>query len=175
MSSGRNIMCERTLTSRLVNVYVSRPEVSTAKVSQYADDIAINTSSNNRKNATFKLQKALNSLDHWCNLCRIKIKPDKTNFILLTRNSEKNLQILLKGVKLSPTKTTRFLRVELNNKLTGAAHIRKVETKLFSRINGLLMLKAKGVSSKCLLMLYRLTIRPILQFTGMGECYQPQH
>ena len=160
----------------LFNIYVSSPGVSNAKVSQYADDIAIYTSGRKCKAAAFKLQKALNSLGMWCNLWKIKINPEKTNFMLLTRNRDKSHhQLKLQDVILNPSKTTTFLGVELNDNLAWAAQIRRIEKKMYGRINGLMMLKAKGVNSKCLIMLYRATIRPIMEYASPAWANAPKH
>ena len=95
--------------------------------------------------------------------------------MLLTRNRDKNHQLKLQEVMLNPSKTTTLLGVELNDNLTWAAQIKKIENKMFARINGLMMLKAKGVNSKCLLMLYRATIRPIMEYASPAWANAPKH
>ena len=97
----------------LFNIYVSKPEVATANVSQYADDIALYTTKATCKAATLRLQRALDTLDHWCNLWKIKINPDKTHFMLITRLKDKQRPLTLKGTQLETTKKTTFLGVEI--------------------------------------------------------------
>ena len=150
----------------LFNIYVSKPEVATANVSQYADDIALHTTNATCKAATLRLQRALDTLDHWCNLWKIKLNPDKTHFMLITRLKDKQQLLTLKGAQLKTTKKTTFLGAEISDSLTWTEHINKVEQKVFARTNGLKILKAKGISSKSLIKLYKMTIRPIMEYAS---------
>ena len=159
----------------LFNIYVSKPEVATANVSQYADDIALYTTNATCKAATLRLQRALDTLDHWCNLWKIKLNPNKTHFMLITRLRDKQRPLTLKGTQLETTKKTTFLGVEISDNLTWTDHINKVEQKVFARINGLKILKAKRISSKSLIRLYKMTVRPIMDYASPAWANAPNY
>ena len=86
--------------------------------------------------------------------------------MLITRQRDKQQPLTLKGTQLETTKKTTFLGVEISDNLTWTEHINKVEQKVFARINGLKILKAKGISSKSLIRLYKMTVRPIMDYAS---------
>ena len=125
--------------------------------------------------ATLRLQRALDTLDHWCNLWKIKFNQDKTHFMLIARLKDKQQLLNLKRAQMKTTKQTNFLGVEISNNFIWTEQINKVEQKVFARINGLKILKAKGISSKSLIKLYKITIRPIIDYASTAWANAPNY
>ena len=95
--------------------------------------------------------------------------------MLITRLRDKQRHLTLKGTQLKTTKKTTLLGVEVSDNLTWTEHINKVEQNVFARINGLKKLKAKRISSKSLIRLYKMTIRPIVEYASSAWANAPNY
>ena len=59
--------------------------------------------------------------------------------------------------------------------MTWTEHINKVEQKVFARINGLRILKDNGISSKSLIRLNKMTVRPIMDYASPAWANAPNY
>lgn len=94
-------------------------------IQAYADDVCLLISHKNLGKACEQAQLALNRLDAWCSRNGLNANPNKTNFVLFTRNRkiEGLIPILLKGITLQISEEVKYLGITLGKKLTWGKHL----------------------------------------------------
>ena len=112
------------LSPLLFLIYINdlpTPHHKQNSLSQFADDTAKWAFSLNERFAAQLLQHDLLNLEMWCAKWRIKLNPEKTKVIIIsrskiTRETEPNLQLYGETLTVYPQVT--FLRITFDSKLT---------------------------------------------------------
>ena len=113
------------------------------------------------------LQKSLNELESWCRRWRVKLNGEKSNFLFISRNwkdDDENHALQLFDDIIRPVKSAKFLGVEIDSLLSFNKHIDSVQSKSIKRINVLKALACNGVEPKILIRLYKVYVRPIMEY-----------
>ena len=138
-----------------------------SSLSQFADDTALWTCAYTRAFAIRTLQKSLNELESWCRRWRVKLNGEKSNLLFISRNwkdSDENYALHLFDDVIRPVKSAKFLGVEIDSMLSFNKHIDVIQNKSTRRINVLKALARNGVEPKILIRLYKIYVRPILEY-----------
>ena len=112
------------LSPNLFNAYVDDLRSIVGEevfLAQYADDIAIWTTSICPRLAEEKIQRALNNIEKWTNKWRIKLAPEKTHFCLFTRcptHRELRTNLFLSGTRIEGAKEVNFLGIKFDETLS---------------------------------------------------------
>ena len=148
-----------------------------SSLSQFADDTALWTSAYTRSYSIRKLQKALNLLESWCRKWRVKLNGEKSNLIIITRNrdpEEENYALQLFDDIIRPTKSARFLGVEIDGILAFKKHFDAILDRASRRLNVLRVLASNGTDAPTLMRLYKIYVRPILEYGSAAFMSAPK-
>lgn len=157
------------LSPLLYNLYTSDiPEYPNNKLSLFADDIAISTSSFSHITAASKIKNNLPQIEKYAEKWRMKLNPTKTQFIILSkRNCEIKLPIPLKmdGKEIPLSRSVKYLGISFDQRLTFVGHAKKNIQNAFAAMRSLFPLLVKpSLSLKNKRLLYITIIRPILLY-----------
>ena len=163
------------LSPLLYILYVNDiPSVShlNCSISQFADDIALWSSSSNSQNSTNYLKKALNEIETWCNKWRIKINPQKSQLVNFRSSQQPklNTSLPLFGNLVKSTNQATFLGVIFDEKLNFHTYIDHICAKAWTRLSSLKnLLLNRNLNPKTGQKIYKVLIRPILEYGSI--CY----
>lgn len=151
-----------SLAPTLFLLYISKLPVScqtpNVSISLFADDIKFYTTSNN---STF-LQCALNKLTTFCTKMELTVSAPKCSALYLNKSNPRNLYNIA-GLPLPICTTMRDLGVLIDQNLSFLPHIRNIilsaKRTLFSLFRNI-----KTTSSKTLVKVYCIYVRPILDY-----------
>ena len=135
------------------------------------------TSAYTRSYSVRKLQKALNLLESWCRKWRVKLNGEKSNLIIITRNrdpEEENYALQLFDDIIRPTKSARFLGVEIDGILAFKKHFDAIIDRASRRLNVLRVLASNGTDAPTLMRLYKIYVRPILEYGSAAFMSAPK-
>ena len=150
---------------------------STCSLSQFADDTALWTAAYTHSYATRKLQKGLDSLEGWCRRWRVKLNGDKSKLLFFSRNNsepDENYYIQLFNDIVKPSKQAKFLGVHLDEKLSFKDHFETIQTLTIKRLNVLRLLARNSVEPNILMRLYKIYIRPIMEYGSFSFIAAPK-
>ena len=97
----------------------------------------------------------------------MKLNGEKSNLLFISRNwkdSDENYALHLFDDVIRPVKSAKFLGVEIDSMLSFNKHIDVIQNKSTRRINVLKALARNGVEPKILIRLYKIYVRPILEY-----------
>ena len=146
-------------------------------MSQFADDTALWTSAFTRSYSISKLQRALNLLESWCRKWRVKLNGEKSNFLIITRNrdiEEENFALHLFDDIIRPTNSAKFLGVEIDGILAYKKHTDSVVDRASRRLNVLRVLASNGTDASTLMRLYKIYVRPIVEYGSAAFMSAPK-
>ena len=105
-------------------IYVSRLPELKAQISQFDDDFAFYYRSCSTQLIQNNLQSSLNGLIDWRDLLKIKINPNKTQYMIFKNPSKKEseLNLKIKGVPIGKTESLKFLGITLTPHLRWNDH-----------------------------------------------------
>ena len=117
-------------------IYVSRLPKMKAQISQFADDFALYYRSRSTQLIQNNLQSSLNSLIGLLDHLKIKINPNKTQYMIFKNPSEKKseLNLKIKGVPVGKTQTLKFLGITLTPHLRWNDHCQSLIKRANSRL-----------------------------------------
>ena len=147
---------------------------STARIGQFADDIALWVNAHTFKGCLRRLQEAVNVVEGWCRRWRIKLNGTKSNLLFIHRLHEQptdDLSLQLFNDIIRPTTVAKYLGIEFNNKLSFAEHFLQIEKKATSRLNLFKMLVKNGVENHVLVRLFKTYVRPLFEYGSI--CFLP--
>ena len=150
---------------------------SLCSLSQFADDTALWSIAYTHSYAITKLQKALNLLECWCRKWRVKLNGEKSNLVFITRVREKtdeNFGLQLFNDIIRPTKNAKFLGVEIDGLLSFKKQVDSIHDRSAKRLNVLKVLACHGVEPKTLMKLYKIYIRPIIEYGSIAFTTAPK-
>ena len=165
------------LSPMLFILYVNDLEIlqfnNLAYTSLFADDVKDMFIFNNIDDRSCAIiNKRLKQFEYWLNRWRLKINPDKCNYLIFSKNkktgSNEELSIKMYGKKIPMAKDgiQKFLGINFDKYLTFNYHIGEIEEKCNSRLNILRILKNKRwrINNKTLLNIYYTLIRSIIDY-----------
>lgn len=139
------------------------------RLSQFADDIAIWTTSKDPALATQRLQNYLDTLQNYCNNWRIRLNPQKTVFLIHHRRRRplpNPPTIYIRNHPIQPSPTAKFLGLTLNTNLNWNPHFTDIINRAKFRISLLRRVVARGRGSdpQTNVRIYRQFIRPLFEY-----------
>ena len=155
-------------------IYVSRLPELKAQISQFVDDFALYYRSRSRQLIQNNLQSSLNSLIDWCDLLKIKINPNKTQYMIYKHPSEKEseLNLKIKGVPIGRTISLKFLGFTLTPHLRWNDHCSSLVKKANIRLFQLWRLSNLNINEESLLLVYKTWIQPLFLYSN--TCWMDQ-
>ena len=142
--------------------------VHDADTSLFADDTMLQVHGKSVKLLVTKMQRALDSLQGWCDQWGFKISTSKTVAVLFTHHltDECAVNLSLNGQPLAVEKSAKFLGVVFDRRLTWREHIEYVRAKCQKRLNLLRSLSGTtwGADRQSMLTVYRALIRSIVDY-----------
>ena len=144
-------------------IYVSQLPELKAEISQFADDFAFYYRSRSTQLIQNNLQSSLNSLIDWCDHLKIKINPNKTQYMIFKNPSKKEseLNLKIKGAPIGETESLKFLGITLTPHLIWSDHYNTLVKKANSRLFQLWRLSNLNNNEESLLLVYKTWIRPL--------------
>jgi len=106
------------------------------KLLLFADDTTIIYSSNDLDSLLTTINKELLSLSEWFNLNRLSLNVSKTNYMIFCNHKmeQTHCDITIGHTVINRVSSTKFLGVDIDDKLTWLHHIKIVERKISSAI-----------------------------------------
>ncbi|KAG6459582.1 hypothetical protein O3G_MSEX011460 [Manduca sexta] len=127
------------LSPILYNLYtydLSESVNSFCNILQYADDVALYTSSCSFSEITFRLNSAITYLNDWLTNHGLTLSIPKCSVVVFTRKRIiPNIQISLNGLKIPVQNSVKFLGVILDSKLSGVHHLNYISEKCERNVN----------------------------------------
>ena len=144
-------------------LHVSQLPELKAQISQFADDFALYYRSRSTQLIRSNLQSSLNSLIDWCDHLKIKINPNKTQYMIFKNPSKKEseLNLKIKGVPIGRTESLKFLGITLTPHLRWNDHCNSLVKKANSRLFQLRRLSNLNINEESLLLVYKTWIRQL--------------
>ena len=143
-------------------------------ITQFADDIAMWNQSGSQAGATKVLQKALKQVESWCRKWRVKLNPNKSVFIVFSRQTSKptkntntnNITITLFNHSIKPSPTATFLGIELDERLRFRPHMQTLLNKGHNRLSIIKALTGRtvGIAPPIELKIYITYIRCLFEY-----------
>ena len=137
-------------------------------MSFYADDVALWFSNRNVKYGQKKIQKAMDSVEHWCDTWGMTLSTRKSCVVVFTykKINETPIRISLAGDILRVESSFKYLGMWFDQKNTWKKHIEDVINKCKVRMNILRVLTGTdwGADTATLLMVYRGLIRSKIDY-----------
>lgn len=156
----------------LFNIYINdMPSIPRIEIALYADDTALIAKSMRGFQACNYLQNALDILEEWYSDWRIKINVSKSSGTIFTRKSKlhsTSIPISLFDENIPWSKTSKYLGVTMDHRLTWAPHITELSKKCNQRIALLkpLIGKSNHIDTSVGILLYKTLILPIMTYAG---------
>lgn len=173
VSSRRKILAGvpqgSVLAPTLYNIYTSDlPEQHNSQIAQYADDTVLYYKHFSIINSSNNIRCHLQKMSQWCNKWRVKINESKSHSVIFTRRRPTVPPPLkLNNKTIDYNKGTKYLGIQLDNKLTWKNHIKYIRGKTLQRIYLLYpLLSSPVLSIKKKTELYKCLIRPIILYAA---------
>jgi hypothetical protein len=133
----------------------------------YADDTNLFIEAKNLNNLIPAINEDLKSLVSWCEINKLTINLDKTNFIIL-KNPQNKFRFDTQSLKINNcilkySESIRFLGVHIDSHLNWSAHVTKLLTEL-RPLSGFLYRISKYLPTKILLLIYNSLINSKLNY-----------
>ena len=140
----------------------------------FADDLcAFKMYKKSGKNINNSIQKYLNSIEGWLRNWRLLMAPSKCSYIVFSAdkkyNFEKEINIKLFGVQISPSDSPVFLGIRFDRHLTFKNQISYMKESCLKRLNVLKVLSNKhwGLTTKTLTDVYNSLIRSLFEYSSI--------
>ncbi|CAK9799229.1 Probable RNA-directed DNA polymerase from transposon X-element [Anthophora plagiata] len=169
------------LSPLLFNLYtkdILRHLPSSAKVLQFADDIAIVVTNKNRFTAIATLEDSINSIKDNLNELGLDLSPLKTQFIAFNEGSIQpgSLHLNIGNHQIPNTKVAKFLGIHIDHHLKFESHINRLTSHCMRTLNIMRFLRGTwwGCDPQTLLTIYKSLIRSRLEY-GIWWFYPAHH
>lgn len=150
----------------VVNQILLEMEPTGAKITAYADDLAITILGHDKNTIRSKMETTLEKISEWAQNSGLNINPTKTKLILFTTKREIFETPNLRGVKLQLSTSAKFLGVILTPKVDWKAQIaervKKAQAAFYTFRSAIG--KTWGISPKLTMWIYTAIVRPILLY-----------
>ena len=157
------------LSSLLFNIYVrDLGYVNQLNISQFADDIVIWVIGDKIETIQRELNSKLKIINKIITSIDLEFAPNKCIVTTFTKKWKniKEPNIMLNGIKLKNTKSAKYLGIIFDSKLTWKNNTSYIVKKVNKRIGALKCLsrKSNNIHQSDMLNLYKLFIRPVLEY-----------
>ena len=147
----------------LFNVYLNNllqkleilPDV---KFFAFADDIKI------LSNKYEQLEKALQVVDEWCNIFKLKLNPSKSEYLSFKMRTEHRYFIC--SELINKVSRTKDLGIWITDQLTWSTHIAKVKSKA-TCLSFIILRSFRSKSIQSYMLAYKTYVRPILEHNSV--------
>ena len=146
-------------------------------LSQFADHTALWSSAYTKQYAIRKLQTAINHLESWCRRWRVKMNGDKSHLMFIERIREKDdesFALHLFDDIIRPTQKAKFLGVEIDCALSFKFHVDSICKRANTRLSVLRILLRSGTDAATLMRLYKIYVRPIIEYGSVAYIAAPK-
>ena len=150
------------------------PVPDNVHVFQYADDTALLATAKTMHQINRTLHAAIHSFAEWCRTWHLTINAAKTQAIVFlppkrrskVHRNPARLSLTVQGVRISPTKTVKYLGITFDSHLTWRPHLKELAKKARRRLNLLKRLTGTtwGPRPDTILNTYKVFLRPLLTF-----------
>jgi hypothetical protein len=155
----------------LFNIFINDiiEQITTTDKGLFADDLSIWVTNPRIEIVEKNLQLAINEIEAWSSIWRLKLSKSKTVCTLFTRINHKGnhkLDLKLSGNRIKVDNKPKLLGLKLDKNLTFHDHIKEINERLQRRINMMRSIKGKtwGASPKLLLTTYKTLVRPVIEY-----------
>lgn len=134
---------------------------------QFADDISLWSSDTSLNVIRLRLQRALNDVELWCSIWRIKVNAAKTQLVPFTRNHKlKPIELTLFGQVIKPKKSLTLLGVTFDSNGSFHSHCQAKAKEASCRLALLRKVSGQkwGANTQTLLTLYKQFILPVMDY-----------
>ena len=143
--------------------------------SQYADDLAIWSSSLNYNTACARLQVQLDRVVKWCDRWRIVMNATKSQALVFTKGARHRLapqKLTIHGDPVAIVDRVKFLGITYDRGLTFTPHIDQLRNRCFFRLRVLSRLCGweYGPSTSTALKLYISYVRTLIEYGSVAWC-----
>ena len=139
-------------------------------MSQFADDLALWSTSANASSACQRLQRKLDSVIAWCDLWRVSLNSAKSQAMLFKkgacRTQRQPALLNIRGQPITLTERVRFLGVIFDPRLTFTPHVQRLTKSSKARLSVLASVCGFAYGPPCstALRLYMSYVRPVLEY-----------
>jgi ribonuclease HI len=138
------------------------------ELSLFADDSSTFKSGSNLDLLCKHIQISLDMISSWCDQWGFKISVDKSTGVVFTHKYSYNIKkpLMINGSKLKMDTKVKFLGMFFDSKLNWVEHVKYVVGKCSKRLNLMRSLTGTsfGANKKCLLTIYNILIRSVLDY-----------
>lgn len=159
------------LSPTLYNIYIADlPLFALCQVALFADDLAIYVKSNSKHYIIDHLQSAIERVDNFYRIWRLKLNAAKTQCIYFTRRRKASflpsIQLSLQGNDLEWAAHVRYLGITLDKKLTFARHIENTIERVnkYIRVFYSLINRRSSLSEKNKIILFKVIFQAIILY-----------
>jgi len=147
-----------TLGPLLFVLYINDLQYSLkfASANHFADDTCLLYANKKPKTVETNLNFDLKSLNQWLCANRLSLNIDKTRLLLFHSKYDKkeiDINIKMKGVRLEPSHSVKYLGIHLDENLSWDIHIKELRNKL-SRANGIISKLRHYVPKSTIMQIY---------------------
>ena len=138
----------------------------------YADDTNVFLKGNSVNETITKMNHELSNVVDWLNCKKLSLNVAKTQYIIFRSSRRKIInhdKILINNTEISCVSHTKFIGVEIDEKLSWQFHINMIRNKISKGI-GILCKARKSLPNYSLITLYYSMILHIL-YRGLGPCF----
>ncbi|XP_045476244.1 uncharacterized protein LOC123681898 [Harmonia axyridis] len=130
------------------------------------------------KTCTRKLQELLDELSNWFRKWRMKINPDKSQFIIFDHKiSPASPTLKINGKSIKPVPAIKYLGMNIDCKLNFNLHTKLMKRKTISRAKyfSKLVYRKQGINIKSASIIYKTICRPLLEYAHpvFANCKPP--
>ena len=173
------------LGPKLFNLYINDiPRNDKVNLALFADDTAFYCSSYRIDTIAKRLQESLTKVLKFFTKWKVRINEDKTEAVIFTkRRPEITKNIVFNNIIVNWTKSTKYLGITLDSRLTFSKHVNNINNKCIGLLRNLypLINKNSGMSKRNKLLIYCTVVRPVIayacpvwSFTCQSNLYQLQ-
>lgn len=113
-----------TLWNILYDGLLSTEAGEEVRLIAYADDLALLVRARKEEELIRRVNHALSKVDGWMSINGLRLAPEKTEALMLVgMRRPKNISFSLRGTKITPGKTIRYLGIVLDKSLTFGPHV----------------------------------------------------
>lgn len=134
---------------------------------QFADDTTLIAHNKSLKVCIQNLQSLVDGVCEWFLRWRMKPNPEKSQYIIFYhRISTSSPSIVMKGIKIVPTHSIKYLGVQIDNKLNFNLHTKMMKKKTISRAKHFskLTYRKQGINIENATKIYKSICRPLLEY-----------